>query len=443
VWHDFSRHQSPEDFYISLNDSDRRTVDSWRERRQVLVQTSVRQQIDAKLSEIDDESSSLLGTPFLRVLVGTSVDPIHAQQRDEIVCEEAMLTIWNPSEEQQAALKEGAVVRFKNISVRDSRYDGLLQLVANGRTPLSTASSSPPKYLLDQFHPRRDFGSIAQITSLSKQAGVRPGKQRPFEVDVIGVVLKAESFDLSPFWLIHMTDISGLLLRIQCNTLDKGDFRPLLSFSSSVGENIETPLIAAFRHLRVLPYDDIDGCAVVDYRETSAFIQSPDLSPRLAALRKWTACERGSSCLRKVAVTMDAKIPCSSAAAVVAIGFISDFLVVLDHQLLIEVDCGVGGMKIWKFPLGLVQDFLAICGDSRGSVVLHAEAEQRISRLTNLEQIFRARQNPFRFELQRLHAALSTDYPDCQYEVMNVTKVDIEALAMFYNAQSLCCASSH
>lgn len=417
---------------MSLDTKEKRIIESWRQRRVDLLRKRMQGEIDAKLEEADSNES--LSTPFLRVLVRSS-----AVSTKEWAIEEAMLTIWNPTEEQREAVNEGQIVRFKNLMVKD-RFDGLLQLSAKSRTPIAVVARSVPKRLLNQTSSTKGLRSIFQVTLLSKEASEGRRQHVPFEVDVVAIVLKAEKFkDSTPYWQIHLTDNSGLVLRVQCS-FDRSELVPLSFLSSSVRDNVDSCSIVAFRNLRVLPFDEMAGCAVVEFKDTSVFKQqkSPGSTAQEQTLRRWATAERGALRLHRLASAMDANVPWKrNTHPIVAIGYVHDFHVLSMNQILVEVDCGVGDLRVWKLPLTQIQDFLRICKgaeETRSTVVLNAEAEQRIAKTTSLERIYRARESPYRFLLQRLSSSqeIPAGFPECQYEVVNVSTVNTEALAGLY-----------
>lgn len=198
---------------------------------------------------------------------------------------------------------------------------------------------------------------------------------------------------------------------------------------------METCLVGCFRHVRLRPFDEESGCAVVQFKETSSFALAPH-TPRGQALVMSLLSDRGRRRLDQLAARLDAKIPghLSDSGTAVTVGHISRFVFHRNELLVVDVDCsGVDEIQTYKFPLSLLPSFIEECADEdpRGVVVLNEDEEARLSSLTNMGSAFRCRHRLLRFHIQRLCAALSS-VPLCQYEVLDVSKVDAEALAAWY-----------
>jgi hypothetical protein len=120
---------SPEEFFGNLNVLEKSTVEKWRQKRLGIIQRRVREEAEAELET--DVTLVRKSTPFLRV-------KLHSVHPSTSKCEMAMLTIWEPTEEQMNVLKEGTTVEVKNLGVNEAVYEGMLQLKGNHRTILES-----------------------------------------------------------------------------------------------------------------------------------------------------------------------------------------------------------------------------------------------------------------------------------------------------------------
>ena len=114
MWHRLVKSQSSSDFFEELHESEKRSVENWRQRRATLLQDKMRQEMEARLEE--HEELFCQSSPFIRVRVqGLGTRPFDPHDA------EAILTVWNPSSDQLKAIKEGAVLRMKSLAVRDRK----------------------------------------------------------------------------------------------------------------------------------------------------------------------------------------------------------------------------------------------------------------------------------------------------------------------------------
>jgi hypothetical protein len=424
--------RSTSDFYDDLQESERLAIDVWKQRRTVLLQDRMRQEIDARLEENDELLPP--STPFLRVRVkGFGARKFDGDGADR---EEALLTIWNPSTEQLDALQEGAVVRMENVAVRENKYEGRIQLSANSRTAMSAIFEKLPQPELSKYvmYAARTFTRIFRIHVLSKQMLTASAPESiPSEVDVCGIVLKVENRPGFSGWLVYLADDSGLVVRVQSD-LERRGHSSFLAPSSSARENDERPpVLVAFRDLIVLPFDSVAKCAVAHFKDTSSFQQRQE-EGTLDDLRRWAVSNKGRRRLRKVMAFFDADIPifdCIGTNPWIAVGYIAGFDVLPSQQLVVRVDCGGNRLQTWKFPLALISSFAASCYDLSESVILNPEEEATLAQLASLARVFRARQSMYRFSLHRL-AVSPANYPDCHYELDQIARANTEALGALY-----------
>jgi hypothetical protein len=434
IWHRLMKSRSTSDFYADLQESEKLAIDNWTQRRSVLLQDRMRQEIDARLEENDELLPP--STPFLRVRVkGFGARKFDGDGAD---CEEALLTIWNPSTEQLDAIKEGAVVRMKYVAVRDNKYEGRIQLSTNGRTAMSTIFDKLPQSEISKYttYSARTFSRIFRIHVLSKQMlTASVPEHSPMEVDVCGIILNVEKRPGCPGWLVYLVDDSGLILRVQSD-LERHGHSSFLTPTRSTRENVERPpALVAFRDLMVLPFDSVEKCAVAQFKDTSSFHQRQE-EGKLDDLSRWAVSNMGRRRLQKLVAFFNADIPifdCPVTKPWIAVGYIAGFHVLPSQQLVVRVDCGGYRLQTWKFPLALISCFAASCTDLSESVILNPEEEATLAQLASLARVFRARQSMYRFSLHRL-AVSPANFPDCHYEVDQITSANTEALGSLYTS---------
>jgi hypothetical protein len=418
AWFRVMKSFSPGDMFEQLSLSERDEVNRWRERRSVLIHDRVRKEMEAKFEEFDLVFTP--GTPCLRMLVSDVVRS--SSLTTNMAGNEALLTLWNPSQEQLDLLTEGTSVRAKNLGVKNYRHDGLLQLNANGRTAFARLPT------VQDSSGRCKIG-IARIHALSQK---NHGLRWP-EVDVVGVLLRSQRLDQhgqKSSWDILISDRSGMVLRVICTRKRDGDDSWFASGSSAREHITSTPTIISFRDLRLLPFDRDERWATAEFKETSS-LQWNAIDKSTERIRLWSKSPSGQSSLRSLAASVDARIPFlfpSAGRRFVSIGHIAGFTLV-SRELLVQVDCGGEKLNAWRFPHKLI---LAtdIGKDSQSTVFLNIDDERRISETPSLEKLFRSRAL-CRFQLQPNSAEVA-ECPDCRFEVVDVTLADKAALADAY-----------
>lgn len=428
LWLSFLNHPDPEDFYAHLGADDRRIIDYWRDHRSPRVQALLQQEIDAKLEDFEDDF--VLTTPYVRILVRSLIDTPGAKADSS---ELGMLTIWNPSEEQLEVVREGNAIRIKNLGVGSHSFEGLQQFTANGQTPISRVS--PHDGVSCHESPTT---SVTRIHLMSRNQAAASTELETSDFDVVILMLQLCQSPDVPGWVLLGTDPSGLPLRVECD-IDRDVFAFLSPMSPWARDNLETCLVGRFRHVRLRPFDVESGCAVVQFKETSSFALAPH-TPRGQALVMSLISDRGRRRLDQLAARFDARIPShlSDSGTAVTVGHIHRFVFLRNELLLVDVDCsGMDEIQTYKFPLSLLPSFIDDCaaaaanGQDPPCVVLNEEEEGRLASLTNMGSAFRCRHQLLRFRIQRLCSTLSS-VPLCEYEVLDVSRVDTEAMAAWY-----------
>lgn len=434
---------SPGDFYEQLSPSDQVIIDNWKDKRATSLRDMVQKEVESRL-----EVNTVLfreSTPFIRVFVKSYIPAISADKEEKVECEGAMLTVWNPTEQQLGLLREGCVVSLTNLSVRNSKHEGLLQLTAGAKTQIQPTLSSPiPQHTLTSIgYTKRSFVNLFRVQLMAKQLsrGVLPSSPAP-AIDTAGILLNV-SREGSGYGeereSIFITDDTGLLLRVERD--HPGDDDTFSSLSSSARQNVESLRTIAFRDLRITQFDTSMNCAVAVFAETSSVVAKA-ADEYLLALSKWAESPAGHILLNRIASCIDAGVPlCQSNSSMTtsAVGYISSLSVPADFEgdtvpyLEISVDCGLPDFQVWHFPMFLLDQALSICGIAPGPVSLH-EVDEKYTELKVLSNIFSARGILMQFVLRRKKLSfISNGKDDAEtYEVRKMKVADAGALADTY-----------
>ena len=412
LWKVLLKSSFPESFYEQLSAADKYSIDNWKEKRTGILFDRVRNELNAQLEV--DESIFRESTPFIRAYV-KSHTPVHGS------CQGATLTLWNHTEEQLALLKEGTVLRVQNLSVRDSKYEGLLQLTAGAKTLMGPSPSGKLEQL-PGYIPRR-FTKLVAVHAMSKKLENRNLLASPdTEVDTVGVVLKVAVEEHQ--YSIYMTDESGLIVRVIREGSLK-DTDPLKCLSSNAEQNLESPIISSFRDLRVLPYDRMEACAVVVFTSNSSTFTKPN--SRASKLQTWAA---HSSLLLRTAALLDVGLPMTlrvddDKSNKIALGYIMGLQPQKGSQTIkVQVDChALSDLQVWYLPLFLFHDTIALLEGSSGRLSLKPEEESKYANLKVLGKLLGGRGVLLRFGLKRMGTG---------YEIHEISAVNAHALANIY-----------
>jgi hypothetical protein len=424
---------SPCDFYEQLSRCDQVVVDKWKEKRDTLLRDMAQKEIEARLD--GDTAMFRESTPFIRFFVKSYNSFNKKKGTDESVCEGALLTIWNPSEQQLSLLREGHVVRIRNLSVRATKHEGLMQLTAGAKTQMESILSSPllPSKLTSLGYTNRVFAKLFRVHAIAKKlsGNLLPSSPAP-EVDTAAILLRVlQEGSTEERELIYMTDETGLVLRVERDrTSDQDDI--FISRSQSARQNTENPTSVAFRDLRITHFDSAENCAVAVYTQTSSVASK---TARFSELLKWAESPSGRRLLRRIAACMDSGIPLNQPASnqtAIAIGYIAGFNIPErsnDSHLEIMVDCGMAELQVWELPFFLLDDALSLCNVAREPVSLEREVDEKYAKLKVLGKIFGARGLLLVFALRRKS---NMACEDGKYEVRKVNVADSNALAHVY-----------
>jgi hypothetical protein len=254
----------PEEFYERLGAAEKKVVDSWTEKRSILLHSMVSKSIvDSMKNATRHERTSL---PYVRMLVRAfshlkqkGRHPARAEQKT------AELTVWRVSDEQLNRMKEGTVLRMKNLGVKADR-DGRLQLSAKADTKMEPLSSVPTQYeLIRSGYEERRPTSLVRITLMSKN----PGPNRlAREVDIVACIVKIVRMDDNTSYA-YLTDSSGFVMKlVRTHRLHNNDPFQL--------GNVETfPAVVAFCNLEVTSFDTMEQCALGTWGISSCKAKHP------------------------------------------------------------------------------------------------------------------------------------------------------------------------
>lgn len=412
---------SPE-FFEALDSVSKASIENWNTKRSTLLRDRMQQEMQAKLEEFDFFSEP--STPFVKVLVRSK------DCRDDPSSEEAMLTIWKPSDEQLDILRDGNLLEFQNLDCKDARFDGMIQLTGNNSTPMSILKDEGSQM------PLITYASLFQLQLTSKRSQENDAQDRHSSpVSVLGIAFNTDR-RCGKQWSVHLTDESDLSLRVESDSIETVKLDSFLAQmkSQSIVDDEPDFRLVAFHDLRLLPFDKSRGTAVAEYTAHSSFKANPSCC-RANQLRRWVQSETGRKRLQKLALCRELGILdryCRDQEEMIeAIGYIAGFQVLPGKPtLLLQVDCG-GPIQTWRLPLATMSAFAATCEELDKSVVLHSDEEETMKQLTRIDRVFRARQSPFHFLLKRTKQTIVSD---CTYEIANISSLHTSALAALYLA---------
>lgn len=395
--------EAPEETYQSFSNDDKCIVNSWKEKRNSLISRRVREEVE---SELEIETSlTRESTNFIRVKVH-SVDP------KDLCNESAMLTIWQPTEEQLSFLKEGTSAEIHNLAVRESTYDGISQLVANNRTIIEPFAFDASLLAEKIGFRQRQFLNLFQVHALSHGASNEKGRtKKNFDVAAVQIHVQTSKED----FIFYLSDETNLILRVHCRS-PPSMLKALLS-----AEKQSFPSYA-LRDLFILPFDQNEQCAVAEFCDMSSVVLT---NHRLESLSKWVASSSKTE-IQQVAVYIRAGLPlwehdCNEK---IYLGYVMGLRSDGFEKLYIEVDCCGQGSFQWKLPIEILQRMLSeISPGDTPQESRFADAKYRASKVCSLSSIFRARGLLWRFQL----------LTDPEAVVCSATKVNKHNIGHLYN----------
>lgn len=272
IWRRMMKSVSPEEFYQSQSLEEQREINKWREKRFTIFQELTQKSINQTLKERNQLCRESI--PFCRFLVRTRTSgSVYA-----------LLTAWQITDDHMNILQEGNVVRMRDVIVKDSIRDGMLQLSINRRSYLCLSPIAPTKtQLVDSGFIERRYIPIFRTHLHFK--GKR-SRQHNTDIDTIGYVLKVVecNTDLFSLYRLYLTDESGFIIRLKIE-FSEGSAHPWIN------NDIEGKLIA-LRDVQLYFFDEIENCAVAAWTEKSDFVQK--LNCRVTnRLKSWSVSKDG------------------------------------------------------------------------------------------------------------------------------------------------------
>lgn len=291
---------SPAEYYGKLEAIDKKTVDDWTSKRAVLLQGMISKSIEDSMK--DDPSTERISKPYVKLLV-TGFSPrkdSSKAQRNSSQVVIAELKIWRVSDEKFDMVKEGSVIRMKNLVAKSKSKCGMLQLSANHETPMEALPDQPTHEMLVQWgYTRRRPKSLIQINIMAKQQiGNKPSFEHEF--DVVACVVKVSKIGENTT-ILYLTDESGLLVKV------KRDHKVENIDPFSFG-NARLPAAVVFCNLRIASFDVDENCAVATW-ELLSCKGNPSMQQRCTDLQLWCTSEDGAVCCNVVLDKINAGIP--------------------------------------------------------------------------------------------------------------------------------------
>ena len=399
----------PEEYYERLGDAEKKGINDWKERRSLLMQSMTsRSVVDSLNDQTICERTSL---PYVRVLVKGFY---HSRQKGRHARAEqksADLTIWRVSDEQLNRLKEGTVLRMKNLAVKSGR-DGRLQLKAKTDTPMEPLSIEPTQYELFQSgYEERHPSSLIRITLMSKTPEVSK-----CEVDVIACIIKIERMSENAS-AAYLTDESDLVMKV------------IRSHSSRNNDpfhlgNVEAlPAVIALCNIEVTSFDTMELCAIGMWGITSC--KTKNFMPlRFEEVQTWCNSAPGMEHCTAILDRINTGIPLCAGPFNryrVCIGYILGVddcqtnLDVVTYGFNVVIDYGKESPLTARLPYGIFLDALQLI---ESHSMTNAIGFTTASHFT-LSEYFQTNQTMFRFSLE-----MSSFYGD-ELQLPSVTEISI------------------
>jgi len=301
---------SPGTYYEKLTHSQQEQINNWNSKRNILIQEKTHRSI-SKILDSETELSRK-STRFIRYYVKAWSDG----GRD-IGNNEAILTVWDPTEDQMSVLQEGLIVRCKNLGVKSC--NGLLQVTARSSTCMQPISPQPPLYALESLgYTPRAYRPFMYLSLASRKLRFAPMSYP--EYDCAGCLVKAIQ-DSSGRLLIYLLDESNFLIRIERELDDEND-ASLRHWKNGMLD-LSPGTCLFLRDIRMIPFDPWEECAVGVWTESSS--QHLDRT-RMEQLQPWYSTIGQADC-HLSSLKLSCGIPTfgTPSNTVMAVGHISGF----------------------------------------------------------------------------------------------------------------------
>jgi hypothetical protein len=373
----------PEGFYSSTSHADRTIIDDWESKYPKLIQEYARRIVDQEMQL--NANIIRASSPFLRLHVHAYSSDFDCGDDDYMsdhlkdVRNQGVLTVWNVTDYHLDILTEGTVVSAKNVSVKGSLHEGLLQLSASSWTSLELLSPQPGLERLKSygFRPREYtpllFYHLASVELFESSSVVYP------EYDIIGYCLHVEQE--GECIKIYLTDESGLVVRID-RAIDVNN--PVtMSQVDSMKRNYDLGLhcILIFQNIRVMPYDFVVSYAIGLWTQSSSQLKLKN--ERHQSILSWVLSETGGKVCDNLRTLVKVRVPSSGIIVrnrSVAVGYIT---MIQSHHFdnniwRFTVDC-MGSTSIdVNFPSHLLDDLLRIYDEDNDSDIMSQFGEWKV-----------------------------------------------------------------
>lgn len=326
---------SPTEYYEKLGTFEKNVVDEWANKRGVLLQNMISRSIEESMK--DDPSVERKSKSYVKLLVKAFSPSSTSTERHTSPTAELM--IWRVSDDQFDLVKEGSVVRFRNLVVKSRSKCGILQLSANHETPMEALLEQPTdEQLIQSGYSHRIPRSFIQLNIAAKQQiGVKNDIEHEFDLVACVVKVSKVSDNTSDAYL---TDESGLVVKV------RRDHKADNSDPFSLG-NSSLPTVVAYCNLRVSSFDEDEHCVVAAWQVLSCK-SNRLMQDRCEELYSWCNSDDGVKCCSIILDKINAGIPFGTDNFIktkVCFGYITSVEERPAAGVNIVIDYGVGVVK--------------------------------------------------------------------------------------------------
>ncbi len=296
---------------------------------------------------------------FVRVYVrALSTYAVNRHNRNN----EAILTLWDPTEDQLDLLQEGAVAQFRQLAVASDFKDGMLQLYTNKKSRIEKFGSFAFQEAFEyvRYTPPK-VKSMLTINIESKKID-KTSPNLP-EVDCSGYLLfstQLQCFNLTRL-LVYLTDKSGLMLRVELD-----DCCPTDSHVREIGKIKNCELeqrSVTFSNLRVAPFDCVQGCAVAIWTEATEVIHGMHEHVQFNSISFAPSPAQTELLMHKINAGIPAIVKTPQSLAII-FGYVVD-AIDLGTAIVILIDCNDSeGLLEVNVPQHSWQSFLTVAIDA-------------------------------------------------------------------------------
>jgi len=432
IWRAMDASINPSDFHTQLSEDQQNEIDRWYNRRLTLINDEMHRAVTKSFSS--ERNMQRQSTRFIRFLVRSWVTKNDLISKGRDIKDEGILTIWEPSQGQIEMLKEGSLIQFHNLDVKASSNSDQKQLSARRSTIMQKSNNSPSEEdLKTSGYSKRKYLPLLRVHLKSKKLG-NESISCP-ELDCAGYLLdlKETKIEVGMRLLIYLTDITGLVLRIEYDGCALSDF----THRHKLKPEAQKSTLLLFRDLRVCPFDRLEGCARAIWTQSTTFIFR--VNHNLSSIADIPApppeediYERLSLQLR-TGIPMNLKLPISIR---LVFGYavnilprqkaLMNYTMISTHYLKVVIDSGL--IIEASLPTHLVSNFLQMYSIDANIVSTLMNPESNINELfdcaQHLSQKLKYKSTLLRFVLQSV-----IKENDNVFEVIDISLTDVKALS--------------